>query len=191
MHTTEVREKDTAGNLGTQPQDCQQLLGELYTRYYPKVYHSCLSYAKSHDDAFDLAQDILLKALYNLAAFEGKSTFSTWIYAITRNHCISQVTKNKRFHQVDIHDAHHLIAQEFKSEDFETRAKKEQLEIHLKQYLDMLPARDRQMLELKYFHNYSIKDLQGKFNLSASAVKMRLLRARQRIEQIMDIQPAA
>ena len=63
--------------------------------------------------------------------------------------------------------------------------------MQLNYYIDLLPEMDKQMLELKYFHKYSISDLQKEFNLSNSAVKMRLLRARQRIEQIINARTAA
>ncbi|NJK87509.1 MAG: hypothetical protein HC906_17530 [Bacteroidales bacterium] len=46
-----------------------------------------------------------------------------------------------------------------------------------------IPEIDQVMLRMKYEHNYSIKELQDSFNLSASAVKMRLQRARNKIEK--------
>ena len=80
---------------------------------------------------------------------------------------------------------------EISAEELENREKKEQLELELKQFIDLLPENDKKMLELKYFHKFSVKDLQKEFNLSASAVKMRLFRARQRIEQILEVRAAA
>ena len=47
-----------------------------------------------------------------------------------------------------------------------------------------LREEDRTFLKLKYFDNYSIKDLQDEFGLSQSAVKMRLARARNRIQHL-------
>ena len=172
-------------------QEKQQILGEIYRRYYSKVYHTCFFYTKNPDDAFDLAHDVLLKAFNNIEAFEGKSTLSTWLYSITRNHCLSTISKKKMLYVEDVHTALNLIADEFSSEELENREKKEQLESELQDYLDLLPVNDKKMLELKYFQKYSVKDLQREFNLSASAVKMRLLRARQRIEQILEVRTAA
>lgn len=166
-------------------------LEEIYKTYYPKVFHTCFSYTKNHEDAFDLTQDVMLKVFSNLEAFEGKSSFSTWLFSITRNHCLSSLMKKKSGLYVDVHSLQHLIAEEFNSEELENREKKEQLELELHHYLSLLPETDRKLLELKYFHKYSVRDLQIEFNLSASAVKMRLLRARQRIEQILGVRAAA
>lgn len=166
-------------------------LGQLYKTYFPKVYHTCYSYAKNQDDAFDLAQDVMLKAFNHIEAFQGKSSFSTWLYSITRNHCLSTLSKKKLLYHEDVHTAYNLIAEEFDTEEMENREKKEQMELELKHYIDLLPENDKRMLELKYFQKYSVKDLQKEFDLSASAVKMRLLRARQRIEQIIEVRAAA
>ena len=38
-------------------------LGILYDRYYSRVYHKCLSFSRNQDDAFDLAQDVLLRII--------------------------------------------------------------------------------------------------------------------------------
>lgn len=171
--------------------ESQQNLTELYRCYYPKVYHTCLSYAKNQDDALDLTQDVMLKVFSNIHAFEGKSSFSTWVFSITRNHCISMMSKKRMYYHQDVYTAKNLIAEEMNPEELERREKKEQLELELEHYLDLLPANDKKMMELKYFHKYSVKDLQTEFDLSASAVKMRLLRARQRIEQILEVRAAA
>jgi len=191
MKTTGAAIRGDEYFLSTFKQEKQQSLGEIYKRYYSKVYHTCFSYTKNHDDAFDLAQDVMLKVFNNIEAFEGKSTFSTWLFSITRNHCLSKISKKKMLYYEDIQAAHNLIAEELCPEELANREKKEQLELELKQYLDLLPENDKRMLELKYFQRYSVKDLQKEFNLSASAVKMRLLRARQRIEQIIEVRAAA
>ena len=191
MKTTGVHTNNDELLIKSIRQGNQKSLGALYSIYYPKVIHTCFSYTKNYDDAFDLAQDVMLKAFGNLETFEGDSSFSTWLFSITRNYCISQTSKRKHLYFEDVQFAYNILADHSNSEEMESRRKKEQLELELRNYLDLLPVRDKQMLELKYFHKYSIKDLQKEFKLSASAVKMRLLRARQRMEQILNVEIAA
>lgn len=45
--------------------------GILYRRYYSMVYSKCFSFSRNHDDAFDMTQQILLKAISNVGTFEG------------------------------------------------------------------------------------------------------------------------
>ena len=166
-------------------------LGELYNRYYSKVYHKCLSFSSNQDDAFDLAQDILMKTFSHIETFKGSSKFSTWLFAITSNHCISHSAKSKKECRLDACSAYTLTAYEDSEEEYNTRCSREEMELNIGAYLKQLPQNHRKILELKYLHNYSVKDLQRELGLSMSAVKMRLLRARQKIEQIITAQKAA
>ena len=166
-------------------------LGILYNRYYSKVYHKCLSFSKNQDNAFDLAQDILMKAFSNIESFKGSSKFSTWLFSITCNHCISNAAKSKIECRLNASSDYNIIADDIDNEEFEARQIREEMELKMDDYLMQLPENDGRMLNLKYRHNYSVKDLQNEFILSASAVKMRLLRARKKIEQIITDQDAA
>lgn len=157
-------------------------LGILYNRYYTKVYKKCLSFTKNTDNAFDLAQDVLMKAFSHVASFKGNSLFSTWLYSICHNHCISSITKSNKFHFEELNPRKELAEDSMNEEDFEIRRNKEEKEVKLKSILETIPVLDKQLLRLKYECNYSIKDLQAKYDLSASAVKMRLMRARQKVE---------
>lgn len=160
-------------------------LGELYNRYYGKVYRKCLSFSKNQEDAFDLAQDILMKTFSNIESFKGSSKFSTWLFAITSNHCISQAVKSKR--ECPLHEGTdwNLMAEDPDGDEIEVRKNREDMELNIDDYLMRLPEIDRKMLELKYFHSYSVKELQREFNLTVSAVKMKLLRARLKMQQMM------
>ncbi len=160
-------------------------LGILYQRYYSKVYHKCLSFSRNPEDAFDLAQDVLMKAFSNVESFRGSSKFSTWLYSITSNHCISKAARSKSECCLMAGTAYLMIPDDSDDEELEARQNREEMVLKMDDYLNQLPENDRKMLDLKYREDYSIKDLQRAFNLSASAVKMRLLRARHKMEQII------
>jgi len=165
--------------------------GVLYSRYYPKVFARCFSFSKNEDDAFDMTQEILLKAISHVGSFNGNSKFSTWLYSISTNHCITYSTRKNRKYYEDISAAHQILEDRLEDQDFEERLKMESLELKLDHYLGLLSEEERQLLVLKYRMNYSIKALQKKFDLTASAVKMRLHRARMKISQIISLQEAA
>ena len=154
--------------------------GALYEKYFPKVLHTCYSYTGSKADAFDLAQDIFIKVLTKIDTFRGASAFSTWLYSITRNHCLSHTSQRKSEACEDFQKAFLIQAEHTEPEEYEQRIQMETMEQEIGNSLCLLPPLDQRMLVLKYHQNFSIKDLQKEFGLSASAVKMRLLRSRQR-----------
>jgi RNA polymerase sigma-70 factor (ECF subfamily) len=66
---------------------------ELFTRYKKKVYLWCYRYTNNDDDAIDLTQEIFIKVFENVHKFAGLSSFSSWVYSITRNHCLGHLSK--------------------------------------------------------------------------------------------------
>jgi RNA polymerase sigma factor (sigma-70 family) len=74
----------------------EQYVNELFRRNYSKVARWCLRFTDDRESAADLAQEIFAKAYQNLASFQGQSKFSTWLFVISRNHCLNAVRANTR-----------------------------------------------------------------------------------------------
>lgn len=162
--------------------------GELYDRYSNKVYRKCCSMVGNEADAQDLTQSILLKAFLHISKFEGRSSFSTWIYAITYNTCINFLkNKKRRSYVTDEFDNKHDISVE---DDNEIENKKLfEIDIeHLKKLLEQIKPSDKMLLLMKYQDNKSIEEIAEELDLSNSAVKMRLLRARGRIRNLRKLE---
>lgn len=156
-----------------------ELFGIIYSRYSQKVYRKCVSFTKDLDAAKDLAQDVLVKVFSQLHKFSGRSRFSTWLYAITYNFCVESYRKNSKYHLQAIDENYDLEEEKEDLEPLMSRSK------HLQRALNQIAEEDRTILMMKYQHDLSIKELTEKFNISDSAVKMRLARARQRVKEII------
>jgi len=61
---------------------------ELLGRYRDAVYLWCYRYTRDRERALDLSQDVLTSAWQRMDGFEGRSRFSSWLFAIARNRCI-------------------------------------------------------------------------------------------------------
>jgi RNA polymerase sigma factor (sigma-70 family) len=166
-------------------QDDRHALGELYNRYYKKVFHKCLSFTKNHEEAFDLAQEALMKSFDNLHSFKGESTFSTWLYIITHRHCLAAIKKSGRmqFHSL----GENVLDEDDGNDPSQTPAEnsdREEQESIMYSLIKALPEKERSLLELKYLQGESIENLQLQLNLSGSAVKMRLKRTREKLNAL-------
>jgi RNA polymerase sigma-70 factor (ECF subfamily) len=73
--------RDPAGAGG------QAAARELFERYRERVFLWCARRVGNQEEALDLAQDVLVSAFRALGSFEGRSRYSTWIFAIARNRC--------------------------------------------------------------------------------------------------------
>lgn len=156
------------------------LFGILYDKYSNKVYRKCLSFVKDEDIAQDMVQEILIKVFTQLSKFKGKSRFSTWLYSITYNFCVEYYRKQTKYGTVDI-DEGPEVYDVSDDEDELLHLRVEQLKIAL----EHIAPDDKVILLMKYQDDISIKELMDVFDVSESAVKMRLARARQRVQVIV------
>jgi RNA polymerase sigma factor (sigma-70 family) len=69
------------------------LFGEVFRRYHARVTSWCYRMTRDRGRALDLAQEIFFKAYRHARSFRGDARLSTWLYAITRNHCLSSMKK--------------------------------------------------------------------------------------------------
>ena len=65
----------------------------MFFRHQARITHWCYRFTRDRESASDLAQDILLRAFRNLDSYRGESRFSTWLYVVARNLCMSAIRK--------------------------------------------------------------------------------------------------
>lgn len=151
--------------------------GLIYDRFAGRVYRKCLSMTRDKALAHDLTHDIFLKAFLNMSKFDGRSKFGTWLYRITFNYCLDHLRKKQRdpmTSEAETALAHFSDEDRYEEELMGMRAER------LDDVLGRIDASDRAILLFKYQEDLSVKELMDLLEMSESAVKMRLLRARER-----------
>ena len=96
-HATDDRRDDGRSDvelLAAYRQDPEGPVGRraasaLFARYGSRLYAWCYRRMENQEDALDLAQEVMLEAFRGLPRFEGRSKFSSWLYAIARHRCIN------------------------------------------------------------------------------------------------------
>ena len=71
---------------------CEDSSHELFRRHRQRVYLWCYRLAHDHDEALDLTQEVFIRVFGSLGNFDGRASFTTWVYRIARNHCLTAVT---------------------------------------------------------------------------------------------------
>ena len=74
--------------------------GRLYDRYIPLVYGLCLKYLKDEDEAQDAVMQ-LFEELVPKVLKHDIQTFRTWLYTVSRNHCMQILRHKERMVQVE------------------------------------------------------------------------------------------
>ena len=72
------------------------LFEEVVRRYSDRVRRWCFKLTRNRDQSSDLSQEVFLKVFRKIHTFRGDSQLSTWIYVITRNHCLNAMKRNRR-----------------------------------------------------------------------------------------------
>jgi RNA polymerase sigma factor (sigma-70 family) len=152
----------------------------LYDRYTDKIYSKCMSMLRDDEMAEDATQEIFVKILLSLSKFSGRSKFSTWVYSITYNYCIDFIRKGKK-EATSILEEGRLDVEDDSAYDNEIA---EVSVSRLQDVLDDLITEDKSILMMKYQDDLSIKDISEVLDKSESAIKMQILRAKERFLKI-------
>jgi RNA polymerase sigma-70 factor (ECF subfamily) len=78
---------------GWGPQNREEAADELFRRHQTRLTRWCCRFTRDRETASDLAQDIFLRAYRNLDSYRGECKFSTWLYVIARNQCMTAIQK--------------------------------------------------------------------------------------------------
>lgn len=68
---------------------------EFIKTYQDRIYGICYGMVRNRDLADDLTQDSFLKIIKGLHTFDGRSKFSTWVYRVVTNVCLSRLRSEK------------------------------------------------------------------------------------------------
>lgn len=71
----------------------EEAIEELFRRHQTRLTRWCFRFTRDRESVSDLAQEIFLRAYRNLDHYRGECRFSTWLYVIARNLCMTALQK--------------------------------------------------------------------------------------------------
>ena len=120
-------------------------------------------------DANEVAQDVFLRVFHNIGSFKGNSTFKTWLAAITKNLCLTRISKNNKEKLNKELYADHINQENTIKEnnsDFTP----------MTDVLMKLPFIYKEIISLRHISDLKIREIAEMMFISESAVKMRYSR---------------
>ena len=178
LNDTEIISKVLTGD--------QQAYAGLVNRYQNYVFTLALRFTKSREDAEEVSQDIFIKAYRSLADFRGASKFSTWLYTIVNNTCITFLRKKKlETHSLD----NEKVFEVADSQDSGLRANLVEQKSRIamvNRAITMLGPDDAEIITLFYKGEQSLEEIAQILGLETNTAKVRLHRARTRLKEKME-----
>jgi RNA polymerase sigma-70 factor (ECF subfamily) len=149
----------------------REAFDRLVLRYQRDVYRLCYRFVNDHEDANDVAQEVFLKAWHAIPRFRGESSFSTWLYRIAVNACLTfRALPRPATQQLADGLADPVPGAEERLEsDDEAR--------RVRAAVARLPEKQRATLILKVYHELTHEEVAEVLGSSIGTVKANLFRA--------------
>jgi RNA polymerase sigma-70 factor (ECF subfamily) len=166
-----------------------QLYHELIRPYERSVYVMALSYMKNEADAEDVSQEAFIRAFRKLESFRAESKFSTWLISITINEARTRLRRQAlvRMEPLDQHpDEDKGISPAFLRDWREIPSEAvERAEVRnlIRLAVEQLPDIYRQVFLMRDVEELTISETAKALNISIPSVKVRLHRARMRLQK--------
>ncbi|MBE0651701.1 MAG: sigma-70 family RNA polymerase sigma factor [Bacteroidales bacterium] len=160
-----------------------EAFGLLVKKYKDMVFTLALRMVQQREEAEEIAQDVFLKIFKALPKFKQKAKFSTWMYRIAYNECISRLRKKKNaevsIENIPGNTARSLANEEEDWQDDEMRSRM------LHNALKRLSDEDQGLVHLYYFDDLPVEEMAHVTGLSVSNVKIKLFRIRKKLFEVL------
>ncbi|MEH6455038.1 MAG: sigma-70 family RNA polymerase sigma factor [Cocleimonas sp.] len=156
---------------------------ELYKIFQPRLIKFCCRMLKNDIAlASDMADEAMIEVWKSAGTFSGLSQPSTWIHSIARFRMIGYLRKSKEvlqddnFEQLNIEDTDLLPYEEMAATERDEQ---------LVESIGKLSEKHKEVIELVYFRELSIKEISGMLDVSENTVKTRMFYARKHLKAIL------
>lgn len=154
----------------------EKVLSEQILNYKEKYYRLAYSYVKNTDDALDIVQESIYKAITSLDKIQNPEYIKTWFYRIVINTSLDFLRKQKKI----------VIADAGTLEFYSPGANDNYKDLDLQKALDNLPPNYRSIIVLRYFEDLKIEEIADILELNVNTVKTRLYSALKKLRLNME-----
>jgi RNA polymerase sigma-70 factor (ECF subfamily) len=162
---------------------------KLVEKYDRRVLSLAFSFTRSSDDAKDIYQETLIRAFNSLKKFQMKSEFSTWLYRIASNVCLSFKYHQKR--SMDLFKQNSQTNEDEidpepsvgTSNSVEGEFMRAELAKQIEQALGTLSPMQRLVFTMKHYEGYLLREIASLTDCTEGTVKKHLYVAVRRLQK--------
>lgn len=163
----------------------QNAFEELVYRYDRSVLSIALKYSNNEDDAKDLYQEVFIRVYRSIKGFRFQSEFSTWLFRITTNVCLTYKSKSKEHLKVsidkdyddeanEIRETKELVYDGLSPEEISSGADLGEI---VNAAVESLSPKQKMTFVLKHYEGYKIREIAEMLNCKEGTVKKYLFDA--------------
>ncbi len=157
----------------------------LVKKYDRKVLTLALRYTRSEEDAKDIYQEVFIRVYRSLPKFEFKSEFSTWLFRIATNVCLTYIERTGKHQTVDAleslnpDDEESAPGLQIVSNDLnpEQNLRNMELKEGIQKAVEQLTGKQKLVFTMKHFEGYKLREIADITGLNEGTVKRYLFDA--------------
>lgn len=165
----------------------QKAFNYLLNNYWDKVYGFQLKRIQNENDAEDVTIQTFSKAFDKIESYNSKYTFNTWLITISKNIHVDIIRKEKNsikqaISRTDENEVYQVLDETPSVED---KLITEQNLAKLLRDIKKLKPHYQEVINLRYFQELSYKDISEELNEPINNIKVKLLRAKKLLAEII------
>jgi RNA polymerase sigma factor (sigma-70 family) len=157
----------------------------IVDRYKDKAYNLAFRICGNREEAEELSQDSFVKVYRSLSGFKMKSSFATWLYRIVYNTAISHVRIRKKV-TISLDDFPADASLFVTNNTSEEEADREHRSLIVNFALQKVTEEERGLISLYYYEEMNTDEISEITGISKSNIKVKLFRARQKMQEIIE-----
>ena len=191
VHLTEKAQRDYRLVIAAREYGDQKAYAELLNNYRDSLYFLLLKMTNNPTDAEDLTIEAFGKAFRKLHQYSPDYAFSTWLFKIAANNCIDFLRKSKRIIFADNSGGDNDERDDYPTNMVATTLDPEEKVIEkqkiklMREVVGKLKPHYRNLIELRYFKEWSYEEIATELDLPLGTVKAQLFRSREFLYQIL------
>ena len=166
-----------------------QAFEQLVLRHQQPVIGTIAKMLNNHSDSEDIAQQVFIRLWKSAANYTPKAKFTTFLYTITRNLVFNESRRLSKKKNISIEekseDSHFDISDSSEYQPDKTTLQNE-LQNAVDKAISELPETQRLAIVLRKYEQLSYEEIADVLELSVSAVKSQLFRARAALKLSLD-----
>lgn len=163
--------------------------GELVQRYMRRAYFAALGFVGSSEDAMDLSQDAFVRAYRARQRINPDMPFYTWFYQILRRLCFNFI-RDRKLHRTKLREQKSWIVDDAvvraRERNPQRAIEREQTRLRVRQAIETLPDREREVLVLKEFEGLKYREIAEVVGIPIGTVMSRLYSARRNLASAIE-----
>lgn len=160
----------------------------LFKRYEKSLFIYMFHLVRNKDEVEDLLQSVFLKTYKNLHRFDLERKFSSWIYRISHNEAVNFIkrkSKRKLISWEEVTTSKDKMVMSVDADDGAEIFMHKEIAKEMDDALDMLPAKYKKILLLRYFNEYSYQKIGEILDKPVNTVGTLINRAKRKLAEVI------